>query len=328
MGCFSKQLCIIFFFLMFIISVYHDQIIIAQAQDSNPNNLASTFCLGTNYTANSTYQTNLMSLLSSLSSTFTITNNNTIPQYGYRNITLGANPDTVYGSLHCREDITPDECSGCACNCNSVMFRDGCVLRYSDENYFSIMSAKPGRIMRDGFRSKVTEPQFVDIVTGLLYNLMVEAVSNTSISPCMYATGLESKKKKNLMMFYAMVQCTPDLTPSLCRTCLRSAIRSIPTCCSDRPGARILFPSCTFRYEANLFYGNYMHTTRASTLQGSPPTALQLAPSSTTNSNGKDSSKLLISIAIPLLIAVLLSSSIAVWWFCFHKRKKINNNYF
>ncbi|KAI3960733.1 hypothetical protein MKW92_050103 [Papaver armeniacum] len=329
LGCFSSNHCIIFI-LMFI-SAYHDRIITAQAQKPNPFYLARKFCLGTNYTANSTYQTDLNLLLSSLSTTFT--NNNTFPQYGYRNITIGANPNTVYGSLHCREDIPPAICSECAqlatetvmllCpnKKTAIMFYDGCVLRYSDENYFSRLNQEPSRVLLGPAQNKVNQSQFVDLVTGLLEDLVVEAKNNSSISPSLYAT-----RSANYTRFddvYAMVQCTPDLTPNLCRICLRSAIGRLSTCCSHVRGARVLFPSCTFRFESGPFYGNYMHATP--TIQALPPT-LQ-PPSNTTNSNRTDSSKLVISIAIPLVIAPLLSS-IAVWWFCFHKRKKMNNKYF
>ncbi|XP_026396512.1 cysteine-rich repeat secretory protein 57-like [Papaver somniferum] len=95
--------------LILIFIVYHDQT--AQAQEPTPNYLAWKFCIDGNYTANSTYQTNLNLLLSSLSTTFT--NNNTVPRYGYRKITTGKGSGTVYGSLHCREDVTPDICSKC-----------------------------------------------------------------------------------------------------------------------------------------------------------------------------------------------------------------------
>ncbi|KAI3873630.1 hypothetical protein MKX03_021683, partial [Papaver bracteatum] len=321
LGCFSSKHHIIFI-LMFI-TAYHDQIITAQAQESTPNYLAWKLC-----------RTNLNLLLSSLSTTFT--NNNTIPQYGYHNITIEVNPDTVYGSLHCREDIAPaifSECaqlatetfmqdSGCPNKKITIMFYNGCVFvgRYSNENYFSTLSEEPSINLLGGVKTKVNQSQFVDIVTELLEDLVVEAVNNSSISPSLYAT-----RSTNFTRFddvYAMVQCTPDLTPNLCNRCLRSALGRLSTCCSDVHGARVLFPSCTFRFEYNPFYGNYMHATP--TIQASPPT-LQ-PPSKTTNSNRTDSSKLVISIAIPLVIALLISS-IVVWWFCFHKRKKINNKY-
>ncbi|XP_026396014.1 cysteine-rich receptor-like protein kinase 10 [Papaver somniferum] len=157
------------------------------------------------------------------------------------------------------------------------MFYNGCVLRYSNENYFSRLSEQPSINLLGGVKSKVNQSQFIDIVTGLLDDLVVEAVTNSSISPSLYAT-----RSANYTRFddvYAMVQCTPDLTPSLCNRCLRSAVGRLSTCCSEVQGARVLFPSRTFRFEYAPFHGNYMHATP--TIGASPP--ILQPPSNTTN---------------------------------------------
>ncbi|MCL7039219.1 hypothetical protein MKW94_028633 [Papaver nudicaule] len=315
-------------FILMLISYYY-QIITAQAEERTPVYLARKFCLGGNYTANSTYRNNLNILLSSLSTTFT---NNTNPQQGYRNITIGRNPNMVYGSLHCREDILPGICSVCVqiatervlqdswCSNSktAIVFYNGCVLRYSDENYFSILDEKPSIVLTYQDISSITnQVQYTNIVTELLDDLAIEVVTNTSISPSLYASHSANNTRFNRV--YAMVHCTPKLTPSLCNKCLISALGRLP---SDAGGESVLFSSCDFRFEYNPFYGNYM-----STLQASNPTIQSSGNTTTTDSNGKVSSKLVISIAIPLAAAILLSS-MAVWWFCFHKKKKINNNDF
>ncbi|XP_026410132.1 cysteine-rich receptor-like protein kinase 25 [Papaver somniferum] len=304
----------------------------AQAQEHTPNLLTRKFCLGTNYTANNTYRADLNILLSSLSTTFT--NNSTIPRYGYHNITIGASPDIVYGSLHFREDMAPSICSkciqiatdevmqdsGCPNKKAAIMFFNGCVLRYSNENYFSILSEEPSEVITYFDKDIIGDQvEYIEMVTRLLNDLVTEDVTNTSISPSLYAT--RSVNYTRFIKVYAMVQCTPDLTPSLCNRCLRLTIKRLP---SDAQAARVLFPSCTFRFEYDPFYRNYMYTNQASP----PPPTLNQSPWNTSNRNGKaSSSKLVITIAIPLAIAILLSS-IAVWGFRSHHRKKINNNYF
>ncbi|KAI3898263.1 hypothetical protein MKX03_011331 [Papaver bracteatum] len=338
---FSSKPHIILFILMFISSAQ------ALQERSTPIYLASKFCLGKNYTANGIYGINLKLLLSSLSTTFT--NIKTIPRYGYRNITIGRNPNTVYGSSHCRQDMELDIClvcvqiatervmqdSGCPNKKRAIMFYNGCDLRYSDENYFSILNEEPSTVITYLDNRRITnQAQYIDIVTRLLDDLVIEAVSNTSVSPSLYAAS--SVNYQRFSQVYAMVQCTPDLTPSLCNTCLRSALTRLP---SDAQGARVFFPSCSLRFEYDPSYENYMHTIEASvpTLQASPPTLQAprntnqtsvFQPSPPTNSNAKDSSHLVISITIPLVTTALVLSSIATWWFCSHKRKKINNNYF
>ncbi|XP_026396245.1 cysteine-rich receptor-like protein kinase 10 [Papaver somniferum] len=192
-----------------------------------------------NYTANSTYQTNLNLLLSSLATTFTDTN--TISRYRYRNITIGRNPNTVYGSLHCREDIAPAICavcvqiaaervtqdSGCPSKKTAILFYNGFILRYSDENYFSILNEEPSVVLVFVDNSIANQVGYIDLVTGLPDDLVIEAVTNTSISPSLYATGSANYNTSNQV--YAMVQCTPDLAPTLCSKCLRSALGKLPS---------------------------------------------------------------------------------------------------
>ncbi|MCL7025655.1 hypothetical protein MKW94_022408 [Papaver nudicaule] len=281
---------LIIFTLMFIL--YYDQILLtAQAQEPTPNYLAYSFCTDGNYTANSTYQTNLNLLLSSLSTTFT--NSSTVPRYGYRNITTGQGPDIVYGSLHCREDVTPDECSscvqlatddvvkdtdgwGCPNSKGAIMFYNGCVLRYSDKSYFSTLNEKPYVELTSV--AKITNPApFLDTVTKLLDDLVIKAVTNSSHSPSLIATGSTNYTSSDEV--YGMVQCTPDLAPSVCNKCLRSALGRISRCCSGTEGARVLYPSCTFRFEIYTFYGDYMYaTTPASPPLLLPPAPLALPP--------------------------------------------------
>ncbi|KAI3964144.1 hypothetical protein MKW92_046212 [Papaver armeniacum] len=330
---FSDKLTV--FILMFI--SYCSQIIPVQAEEPTPNYLAWNFCIDGNYTANSTYKTNLNLLLNSLSTTFE--NNNTIPQNGYRNITVGKGPDTVYGSLHCREDVSPDKCSdcvqlateevvndsGCPNSKGAIMFYNGCVLRYSSKYFFSILTEEPSQELTSEASMKNPGP-FLKLVSGLLDDLVIDAVTNSSRP--LFATGSTNYTRHQEV--YAMVQCTPDLTPSICNRCLRSAIGHLSECCSGTEGARVLYPSCTFRFEIYNFYGRSIFYTP--TGASSPPTPLLLPPSTIqstsniTNSNGKASWKLAVSTSVPSGIALLLCC-IAVWWFCFHKRNRISKKY-
>ncbi|KAI3948703.1 hypothetical protein MKW92_046740 [Papaver armeniacum] len=316
---FSDNLVI--FILMFI-SYNHDQIITAQAQEPEPYYLAWSVCTGSNFTANSPYKANLNLLLSSLSTTFT--NNDTVPRYGYRNITTGESPNTVYGSLHCREDISPDICSKCVQLATDEVVKDtddGCPNSKGAIMFYNGCHQTMGlRTMAD-FENP---DQFLNLTLGLLNDLVVKAVNDNSRGPSLYATGSTNYSSTNQV--YAMVQCTPDITPSLCEVCLRKAIGTL-SCCTDSKGARVLTPSCTFRFEVYTFYGKSLYTTEAQALTPTPlilpPSVLQ-SPSNSTNSNGINSMKLAVGIAVPSGIALLVSF-FAVWWFCFHKRKRTDD---
>lgn len=53
---------------------------------------------------------------------------------------------------------------------------------------------------------------------------------------------------------YGMAQCTRDLAGDDCNRCLVGAVSFIPTCCDGRQGARIVYPSCSIRFEVYPFY--------------------------------------------------------------------------
>ncbi|KAI7999327.1 Cysteine-rich receptor-like protein kinase 25 [Camellia lanceoleosa] len=68
----------------------------------------------------------------------------------------------------------------------------------------------------------------------------------------MYATGAVNFTDTETI--YALVQCTTDLSPDDCNTCLEIAIANTSSCCSESRGARLLSPSCYLRYEFYAFY--------------------------------------------------------------------------
>jgi len=98
-----------------------------------------------NYTANSTFQKNLDSLLSSLAS-------NTQIDYGYYNFSAGQiGPDQVHAIALCRGDILLNECRGCVSNSGRKILQvcpnqkeaigiyDFCILRYSNRSSFGVL---------------------------------------------------------------------------------------------------------------------------------------------------------------------------------------------
>ncbi|CAL5344659.1 unnamed protein product [Camellia sinensis] len=68
----------------------------------------------------------------------------------------------------------------------------------------------------------------------------------------MYAT--EAVNFRDTKTIYALMQCTTDLSPDDCNTCLETAIANTSTCCSKSRGARLFSRSCFLRYEFYAFY--------------------------------------------------------------------------
>ncbi|XP_054779076.1 putative cysteine-rich receptor-like protein kinase 9 [Prosopis cineraria] len=110
------------------------------------------YCSDTTYAPNSTFQTNVNRLLSSLSS-------NANQSDGFYNTTVGENSDAVHGLFQCDGYTTVPACQKCVSdgiktilqrcpnNTGAVDWFDNCWLHYSDEYFFSTMQEQPQQIL-------------------------------------------------------------------------------------------------------------------------------------------------------------------------------------
>ncbi|KAI6668116.1 hypothetical protein NL676_032956, partial [Syzygium grande] len=241
-SCFTISLCLCFFFFIKISSteaapeyLYHDC----------PNT--------TLFTPNSTYQSNLHTLLSSLSSAATNSTN------GFANATAGQNPpDQAYGLFLCRGDLDATTCSECVATGKqdilrrcpnqqvSVIWYTECMLRYSSKSIFSVMELEPSAILYN--TGKATD-------STRLMHLLGESLTNATARASVGGPGKKvAAVELNFTSFqklYALVQCTPDLTALDCSMCLQFGIGNVAP---GKQGGRVLTPSCNVRYEIYPFY--------------------------------------------------------------------------
>ncbi|KAJ1376483.1 Gnk2-homologous domain [Sesbania bispinosa] len=243
-----------------------------KAQD--PNFLYQV-CSKNKFIANSTYQVNRRTLFSSLSSKATANTqffNNTVA-------------DAVYGVFMCRGDIPSQLCGYCVGNATqrlsthtecslaiaAVMWYDECMVRYSNRSFFSTVATGPGYVL-----PSPTNMTNQETFNRLLYDTLNETADEAANSP----TGAEkfATKEAKISIFqnlYCLAQCTPDVSPRDCRSCLFSLINSdLPRCCAGTQGGRVLYPNCIIRFEIYPFY-------RSLTLAPTP------TPVPPTNSGGK-----------------------------------------
>ncbi|KAF2303634.1 hypothetical protein GH714_020415 [Hevea brasiliensis] len=232
------------------------------------------FCSNTTtFTANSTYQANLNLLLSSLSSNST--GNNT----GFYSTSTGRDPDDIYGLFLCRGDITSDACQTCVTlatteivqRCpvekEAITWYDQCLLRYSNQSFFSIMSEQPMVYMWN--TQNITDQ---DRFNQLLSNSMNDAATEAAnASPGAKKFAVNESNFNAFQKLYNLVQCTPDISSSDCNRCLQAAISNLPNCCGGKQGGRVLSPSCNIRYEIYPFYN-------ATTPRAPPPSTPVVPP--------------------------------------------------
>ncbi|MCD7456935.1 hypothetical protein HAX54_033640 [Datura stramonium] len=234
--------------LLFLI-IYLDGIILAQ-----PNLLFTNCGNNGDYTQSSVYQSNLNTLLSSISSNM----NN----YGFYNSSIGGDNNMVSAIVLCRGDVDLNKCRTCVDNVAQKLIRscpnkkeafggyDECMLQYYSGRPIPKSNLPLLYMWDDGFASKPEEfhqelKKLMDVLRG------VAAYSEDPRRK--YATG--QAIDRNYQTIYALVQCTPDLSPQDCFDCLTDAYGAMATCpCNGNRGSRQIGPRCNFRYERSRFF--------------------------------------------------------------------------
>ncbi|XP_061354445.1 putative cysteine-rich receptor-like protein kinase 9 [Gastrolobium bilobum] len=238
------------------------------------------------YQPNTTFQTNLNHLISSLSSKASEGN------HFYRTKVGSDAPNMVNGLFLCRGDILTSTCHECVSTaareikrrCSSekeaIIWFDVCMLRYSNQYLNNIVPSVS--LLNSKNISRADLDRFNELLAGMLNALATKAENSLSDK---FAT--EELNFTSTVTLYGLVQCTPDLTVFECNMCFRSAIASIPNCCNGKQGARVLLPGCNIRYELYPFY----NTT---------------SPVVQSRSSGRKHVSIIISFVIPIVALVVL----------------------
>ncbi|KAI6704424.1 hypothetical protein NL676_007386, partial [Syzygium grande] len=218
-SCFTISLSLLLFFFINFLST-----------ESAPTYLYHYCSNTTLFSPNSTYQTNLNTLLSSLSAAAP---NNTD---GFANATAGQNPpDRAYGLFLCRGDVSAATCSDCVATGTqdilqrcpnqrvSVIWYDECMLRYSNASIYSVMEQVPALTMYN--TGNITDPtRFMQVLGQTTNDIATRASDDESGKK----VAVAETNFTSLQQLYTLAQCTPDLTASDCNTCLRAAIAGLP----------------------------------------------------------------------------------------------------
>ncbi|XP_023519606.1 cysteine-rich receptor-like protein kinase 10 [Cucurbita pepo subsp. pepo] len=268
-------------------------------------------CLPGNFTQNSTYHSNLDLLFSNLSA-------NGPPKNRFFNTSAGRPPnDAVYGLFQCRGDVSDSGCRSllataikdvareyCPLSKGAVAWYDECILRYSDQPFFSDVSTKPSMSLLNTAEIDVDKAPFNQLVMSTLRATAARA-ANASVGE-LFATQ-EANFTSDLTL-YTLAQCTGDLSNTDCELCLRQAINGIPSCCSNKRGGRVLFPSCYVRYEVYMFY-EQTPTNSVPPPATTPPnntTPTPPLPPPPTPGKRRISTMLIVAIVAPITISILL----------------------
>ncbi|XP_061353857.1 cysteine-rich receptor-like protein kinase 44 isoform X2 [Gastrolobium bilobum] len=286
---------------------------------AQPNHLCSND--KGNYTANSTYQTNLNTLLSNLTS-------NTEINYGFYNFSYGQDSEKVNAIGLCRGDLKPDDCRSCLNDSRgnltqicpnqkeAIVWLEKCMLRYSNRSIFGILETIP-TIYAWNVNNATDADQINQELVKLIDNLKGSAASGDSRRK--YAA--DDALALNFQPIYGLVQCTPDLSWQNCTDCLDMIIKQIRICCTDKIGGRVIGPSCNIRYELTRFYD----PTPMLDPGTPPPTPLPSPPPPSPSSQGKsNTSRTAIVIAVPVVAVVVF----VLCFICIYLRVRNPRKYF
>ncbi|KAI3456407.1 hypothetical protein Pfo_013070 [Paulownia fortunei] len=166
----------------------------------------------------------------------------------------------------CTQTLLPQDIRKlCMYKYEAVVWEEYCMFRYSTQNFFGQLNVT-GNIPLSNVKN-VSEPeQFRSVVNDTLHNLTKLAAFDPSFD--MHSNG--SKPFMQNSTLYAFVQCSRDLSPSDCNTCLETAIKEILDCYYSR-GARLLSRSCFLRYELYAFYEGASEFNDSKTNQNARP---------------------------------------------------------
>ncbi|KAF7008156.1 hypothetical protein CFC21_022994 [Triticum aestivum] len=287
------------------------------------------------YSANSTYQSNLGQLSVSLPK-----NASASPTL-FATGSVGSVPDIVYALALCRGDTNASACAACvttafqdaqqlcAFSKDASVFYDLCLLHFSNQNFLPDTDGRGNQFIFQTDARNVSAPAVVfDNAVGVLLNATADYASSNSSKR--FATGEEMFDRGGIPAIYALVQCTPDLAPAACRSCLGDIIQMMPRYLSGGQSGRAFWIRCNYRYELYPFFsGSPLLRLPVPAFAGMPPSPVDISPPSPvdisppSNKRGqkeRSAAKISASVASTIVFVLILSASAFI---CFKKRKPL-----
>ncbi|KAK7269973.1 hypothetical protein RIF29_22801 [Crotalaria pallida] len=240
------------------------------------------------FTSNSFYQSNLHTLLTSLSSHSTTTQFHNTAVVGDDS----AANETIYGLFMCRGDVTKEICQDCVATANkhivsrcpyskeAIIWYHMCLVRYSNRRFFSTVEEWPRlnlvsynitkNVTTKGThgwslaKTKLAKGTYGWLLANTFSEAVAEAANAGPAGTKKFATKNASLPGSQKQKVYTLVQCTQDLSSQDCNRCLGDIMSNIPFCCLANDGGMVLYPSCSLMYSSDLFYMD-------ASLAGTPP---------------------------------------------------------
>jgi len=235
---------------------------------------------GGNYTANSTYQSNLAVLNATLPA-----NASSSPQLfvtatanATKNATANSTSGVVRALALCRHDTTNlTACRECVASSFSYAqkmcpnhtaatvyydydevdaLKPGCLLGFSgDGGFLSPASGTSGNGTFFQYFNTVNIPGNAGVVAAAVRQLLGQTARDAAAAARRFATGfMDSIGMGTTTALFSLAQCTPDLSAGDCLACLQRLVGSVNATNNLRLGGRIFLLRCNVRFEAYIFF--------------------------------------------------------------------------
>ncbi|KFK22699.1 hypothetical protein AALP_AAs67984U000100 [Arabis alpina] len=252
----------------------------------------------------------------------------------YYNGSIGPEPNRVYATGMCMPGADAKDCSDCIKSASDDLLKTCenqtdayswpddptlCHVRYSNTFFSGSADLYPPFLV----------PQFADLQSNLTeFTTVWETLISGMIAAASVARSTPSSSNNHykadvapltkFQNIYALMHCTPDISPGDCDNCLRQNVIDYQSCCKKKHGVFVRRPSCYFRWELHVFSKAFERFTWAPppSPHPAPPTPLR-QPLNTENSSRKIST--ITIIAAIVLIVIIFSVSLACRFY--RKRK-------
>ncbi|OEL36903.1 hypothetical protein BAE44_0002077 [Dichanthelium oligosanthes] len=234
--------------------------VVAVGQEAQiPQSVSDYSCSGTNFTDGSQYEKNLDNLVSTMSTAAAANGNG-----WFRSGSVGAAPDQASGLIMCYADSNVTECLDCLRNATRGDLKGvcphsrgmsinygGCLLRYAETPFL-------GTADTSGWLASwwTPAPNTTDMATmnETRWRLLSGLTESVGDQPLRFLNGSQAYTDVlgKGQVVYGLVQCTRDLPPSECTSCLKFQLRaaSDPDMVNSTDGSVKGF-SCYLRYQLN-----------------------------------------------------------------------------
>ncbi|XP_078158347.1 cysteine-rich receptor-like protein kinase 15 isoform X2 [Carex rostrata] len=292
----SRPQCSLLLFLLFFATIFQlatSAIILLKCSESN-------------FTTNSTYQSNRSQLLSNLSSAGWRT--------GFSFQTLGEDTDQVFGRALCLIQINSSDCQTCLLNAveaiksnctrsiRAGLWYDNCFVRYSDTN--SITADEKSWSHTVYALYQISNPEkFGEVYSNLMGSLADRVVNSTNLFKVNTANYTGNITENGVVYtgnitLYGLVQCIRDISPHDCYTCLEQYIGQFQASAyGQQCGATVGF-QCYIRMETYQYFN-------LSLIDATPPALPPELPPLTKKSTGGKRRRLIIIISVSVALLII-----------------------